>query len=218
MHPADMLRLEADVAVQLVRPGEADLKVVKLGRLHVMPYAAAAYVEAYGVPASVEELSEHRLVFQVAEQAAAPESYDFVFGDRPPAGLVCVRTNSSSAHALAVGSGAGIGWLATYASAIAGGLVPIDLEARRMSDVWLTYHPDVARIPRVREVIDWVIASFDPRRFPWFRDEFVHPREFAKMYRGEPLFNVSGHFAENEVPFVAFPDLLLMAGARYPAR
>ena len=218
MRPVDMLRLEADAAVQLVRPGEADLKVVKLGRLHVMPYAAASYVETYGVPDSVEKLSAHRLVFQIAEQPAAQEFHASVFGDRPQAGLVCVRTNSSSAHALAVGSGAGIGWLATYASAIAEGLVPIDLDARSMFDVWLTYHPDLARIPRVRHVIDWVVDSFDPRRFPWFRDEFVHPREFAGIYRGEPLFNLSGHFAEDEVPFIEFPDFMLMAGGRTQAR
>src|SRR5229473_2470219 len=218
MRPVDMLRLEADAGVQLVRPGEADLKVVKLGRLHVMPYAAASYVETYGVPDSVEALSRHRLVFQVAEQTAAREFHASVLGDRPQAGLVCVRTNSSSAHALAVASGAGIGWLATYASAIAEGLVAIDLDARSMFDVWLTYHPDVARIPRVRHVIDWVVDSFDPRRFPWFRDEFVHPREFAGIYRGEPLFNVSGHFAEDEVPFIEFPDFMLRAGGRHRTR
>ncbi len=87
-----------------------------------------------------------------------------------------------------------------------------------MFDVWLTYHPDVARIPRVRHVIDWVVDSFDPRRFPWFRDEFIHPREFAGIYRGEPLFNVSGHFAEDEVPFIEFPDFMLMAGGRHRTR
>jgi DNA-binding transcriptional LysR family regulator len=212
MRPVDMLRLEADAAVQLVRPGEADLKLVKLGRLHVIPYAAASYVETYGAPDSAEALSGHRLVLQVGEQTIAV--YASVLGDRPQAGLVCVRTNSSSAHALAVASGAGIGWLATYASAITEGLVAIDLDARSMFDVWLTYHPDVARTPRVRHVIDWVVDSFDPRRFPWFRDEFVHPREFAGIYRGEPLFNVSGHFAEDEVPFIEFPDFMLMAGGR----
>ena len=83
MRPVDMLRLEADAGVQLVRPGEADLKVVKLGRLHVMPYAAASYVETYGVPDSVEALSRHRLVLQIADQTAAREFHASVLGDRP---------------------------------------------------------------------------------------------------------------------------------------
>jgi DNA-binding transcriptional LysR family regulator len=214
MRPVDMLRLEADAAVQLIGPAEADLKVVKLGRLHILPYAASSYLEAHGVPASLEDLRRHRLVFQIGEQTAAPELTAAIFGDRSQTGLVSVRTNSSSAHALAIASGAGIGWLATYASAVTTGLVPIDLAPRCTFDIRLTYHPDVAGIPRVRHVIDWVIASFDPRRYPWFRDEFVHPSEFATVYRGEPLFNVSGHFAEDEVPFIELPDLMLMAGGR----
>src|SRR5262249_17038122 len=60
--PADTLRLEADVAVQLTRPAETNLALRRLGRLHVIPYAAASYVETYGVPRSLAELSDHRLV------------------------------------------------------------------------------------------------------------------------------------------------------------
>jgi DNA-binding transcriptional LysR family regulator len=155
MRPVDMLRLEADAAVQLIRPANADLKAVKLGRLHVIRYAAASYVESHGVPGNIEELANHRLVLQVGEEAGTQELHAAILGDRAAASLVCMRTNSSSAHALAIGSGAGIGWLATYASAIADGLVAIDLEPRRTFEVWLTYHPDVAAIPRVRRVVDW---------------------------------------------------------------
>src|SRR5206468_8977652 len=38
MRSADVLRLEADVSVQLEKPQTPDLKVVKLGRLHSMPF------------------------------------------------------------------------------------------------------------------------------------------------------------------------------------
>jgi len=27
-------------------------------------------------------------------------------------------------------------------------------------------------------MIDWLVEAFNPAKFPWFRDEFVHPREF----------------------------------------
>ena len=215
MRPGEPAQPGADAAVRLGRPAEPDLKVVKLGRLHLMPYAAASYVEAYGMPAGVDDLAKHRLVLRTSEQAAVQQLHAAVLGDRARA-AVCIRTDSSGAHALAVGSGAGIGWLATYASAITEGLVPIDLDARSGLEVSLTYDPEVERIPRVRHVIDWVVDCFDPRRFPWFRDEFVHPNEFAKIYRGEPLFNVSGHFAEDEVPF-EFPELMLVAGGRRQA-
>ena len=210
--PADMLRLEADVAVQLTRPAETNLALRRLGRLHVIPYAAASYVETYGAPRSVAELSDHRLVFHSSEETAARELHASVVGDRPPAAVVCVRSNSSGAHALAIGSGAGIGWLPTYASAITEGLVPLEFAARYTRDIYLAHHPEVARIPRVRHVLDWIADSFDSRRFPWFRDEFVHPGEFGQIYRGEPLFNLSGHFAEEEIPFLEFPGFMLVSG------
>lgn len=45
MESADVLRLEADVAIQLTRPTSPDLRVVKLGRIHMVPYAGRSYVE-----------------------------------------------------------------------------------------------------------------------------------------------------------------------------
>jgi DNA-binding transcriptional LysR family regulator len=207
MQPVDILRLEADAAVQLTKPTAPEIEARKLGRVHLIPYAASAYIEAHGAPTGIETLARHRLVFQTGEEGAI-QQIEALFGTHAQASAAWVRTNSSSAHALAIGSGAGIGWLPSYASAITTGLVALELDARCSLEIWVACHPDVARIPRVRHVMDWLIGCFDPAQFPWFRDEFVHPRHFAELYRGEPLFNLSGHFAEDEVPFVNFPALL----------
>ena len=43
---------------------------------------------------------------------------------------------------------------------------------------------------RVKRIIDWITESFNPRRFPWFRDEFIHPDKLAEAYHGEPLANL----------------------------
>src|SRR6266576_1089655 len=40
MRSADVLRLEADVAVQLENPDKPDLKRIKIGRLHIMPFVS----------------------------------------------------------------------------------------------------------------------------------------------------------------------------------
>ena len=53
MSPADVSNLEADLAVQLVRPNSPELKVVRLGFLHTMPFAAQSYINTYGLPTSV---------------------------------------------------------------------------------------------------------------------------------------------------------------------
>jgi hypothetical protein len=79
--------------------------------------------------------------------------------------------------------------LATYAQAIGTQLVPLDIGVVHPIDIWMAYHPDAKRIARVKRTIDWITQSFDPQRFPWFRDEFIHPNKLAKEYRGDPLVN-----------------------------
>jgi len=46
----------------------------------------------------------------------------------------------------------------------------------------------------VRRAIDWLIASFDPQKFPWFRDEFIHPRDLPEQLEGEALVNMFAGF------------------------
>lgn len=190
MRSADVLRMEADASVQLTQPTAADLKIVKLGRLHSMPYASRSYIDAYGTPKHLEEMLEHRVVLQMSEQTTTQEVFADLADGIQQEGLVAMRTNVSSAHYWAIAKGAGIGWLPTYASAIGAKIVPLDLDLQFSFDIWLTYHPDAKRIPRVQRSIEWLIESFDPRHFPWFRDEFIHPKDLPKEYKGEPLVNL----------------------------
>ena len=77
MRSADVLRLEADVAVQLEEPANPDLKRVKIGRLHIMPFVSPAYVEIYGMPTDLDDLQQnHRMVIQEAEQTRGKEMYE----------------------------------------------------------------------------------------------------------------------------------------------
>jgi DNA-binding transcriptional LysR family regulator len=194
MRSADVLRLEADVAVQLEEPGNPNLKRVKIGRLHIMPFVSPSYVEIYGMPKDLEDLQQnHRMVIQDAEQTKGKEMYER-HAVREQLGFVAMRNNVSSAHVWAVSKGAGIGWLPTYIPAIAGPLIPLDLGIKFPLDIWLTYHPDAKRIPRVKQLIDWTIQAFDGRKYPWFRDEFVHPNDLQKTYKGEPLVNLFAGF------------------------
>jgi hypothetical protein len=80
--------------------------------------------------------------------------------------------------------------LPTYGQALGAQLVPLDLGIVQPLDIWMAYHPDVKRIARVKRTIDWIVQSFDPQRFPWFRDEFIHPDKLSDIYRGEPLANL----------------------------
>ena len=179
---ADVAKLEADIAVRLDRPKSSELKISKLGRLHVMFYAHRSYLAAYGSPASIKDLAGHRLILQgdaagkwvIAEQHLFP-------GGMPQ---VSVRTDAGSAHSWAIIHGAGIGALPTYAEAVNSDLVMLDLVPPFPVDVWITYHAGAKKSPRVRKAIEWLTRAFDPRLHPWLRDEFIHPRKFTRSHKG----------------------------------
>jgi DNA-binding transcriptional LysR family regulator len=187
MKSADVLRLEADVAIQITRPTALDLRIIKLGRLHFFPFAAVNYLETFGCPKTIRDLIHHRLLVQSDDNIQWRELYDRLFPGISPTSLVALRTNVSSAHYWSIAKGAGLGLLPTYSQWIGAEIVPIDLGIHETVDIWLTYHPDAKRIPRVSRLIDWAIQAFSPQKYPWFRDEFIHPSELKNVYSGEPM-------------------------------
>jgi DNA-binding transcriptional LysR family regulator len=187
MKSADVLRLEADVAIQITRPTALDLRMVKLGRLHLIPFASPNYLETFGRPKTVEDLVRHRILVQSDDNVQWRDLYDKLFPGISPTAIVALRTNVSSAHYWSIAKGAGIGLLPTYAQWIGAPIVPLDLDIHETVDIWLTYHPDVKRIPRVSRLIEWTIQAFSPQKYPWFRDEFIHSNELKDVYRHEPL-------------------------------
>lgn len=216
MKSADVLRLQADAAIQLIKPSAPDLKVVKLGRLHAMPFAGRTYVETYGVPRTKDEFIKHRLVLQIADQTRTAEIFQRLFPGVAHQGVVALRTNTSSAHIGAISQGVGIGWVPTYVQAINGQMIPIDIadEFRLPFDIWLTYHADAGRIPRVRKMIEWIVDAFDPRKYPWFRDEFIHPNELTRQHALQSDILKSGLAADTQsAARTGWDDLALRSGA-----
>jgi DNA-binding transcriptional LysR family regulator len=190
MQCADVLRLEADIAIQLTRPTNPDVKIVRLGRIHSMLAAAPSYLAIYGIPKTVDDLRNHRLAMQFADQTKSQEVLNGLFPGVALSDLVKFSTNNSTALLWAIIKGAGIGWSPTYIHVMGPKMVPVDIDAVFPFDIWLTYHPDAARVPRVRRMIDWIIENFDPKVFPWFRDEFIHPRDLPGHYHGPALVNL----------------------------
>ena len=178
-HSADVLRMEADVAIQLTRPDRPDQVVTRLGRLHVYPFASRRYVETYGLPRNVDEMIRHRLVRQTGPQLDE-SAWPRFLGLADPEVLAVVRTNASAAHFYAVELGLGIGALATYALPLGADLIPVDIGFRHHTDIWMTYHPDIRSVKRVAAFIDWLRSLFDAKRYPWFGDEFIHPNQLTK--------------------------------------
>lgn len=191
MRPANLFRRAPSVVIQMMRPATSNLRSVKLGRLHFLPFAAPAYLEVHGKPGNVDDLQRHRILMQTADATRWPEAYRLL----PPT----VFRTASMHYYRSIAAGGGIGLLPTYAKFWGAKIVPLDFGLRPTADIWLTYHPDARRFARVSRLIEWAISAFSPRTYPWFRDHFIHPDDLKAIYRGEPLPALFGGLAAGAV-------------------
>jgi DNA-binding transcriptional LysR family regulator len=194
MEQADVARLEADIAIQLERPTNPDLIVAKLGRLHIYAFVSEEYRKLYGVP-SLPEIRNHRLIMQHAPQVD-DSAYARVLGLKSLEGIVGIKTNSSIGVLYAVERGAGMGFLPTSSVALGAALVAVDLGVHHHADLWLTYHKEFRNSDRHKIVIDWLKKIFDPKIYPCFKDEFIHPNDLVPLMTGPKAnFGLEGYVA-----------------------
>src|ERR1700761_1812988 len=181
MEQADVARLESDIAIQLEPPPNPDLIVAKLGRLHIYPFVSKEYETLYGVPATLAEIKNHRIIKQTAPQVD-DTAYARILGLTSLEGVVGIKTNSSIGVLYAVERGAGIGFLPTSSIALGLPLVAVDMDGfSHHADLWLTYHKEFRHSDRHKLVIDWLKRIFDSRTYACFRDEFIHPNALVPM-------------------------------------
>jgi DNA-binding transcriptional LysR family regulator len=199
MEVADVMRMEADVAVQLDKPRRLDAKSVRLARLHVYPFASRQYVDTYGLPKTRDEIKHHRVIHQKAPQVEE-DAFARMLDLESIEGIIGLRTSTSTALACAIELGLGIGPLPTYVAALGSDLLPVDIGIRYHVDVWMTYHPDARRSRRVSLFMDWLKTVFDSKRYPWFGNDFIHPRDLSGV----------------KLPDEGLPNVLGSALGRYP--
>jgi DNA-binding transcriptional LysR family regulator len=199
MEQADVARLESDIAIQLEPPTSPDLIVVKLGRLHIYPFVSEGYRKLYGVPATLDELKSHRIIKQSAPQVD-DSAYARILGLTSLEGVVGIKTNSSVGVLYAVERGAGVGFLPTSAIALGAPLVAVDMGVSHHAELWLTYHKEFRNSDRHKIVIDWLKQIFDPKTYPCFRDEFIHPDALVPLMAAtRENFGLQGYSAAGPV-------------------
>src|SRR5487761_2241614 len=196
MEQPDVARLEADIAIQLEPPTNPDLIVAKLGRLHIYPFVSEGYRNLYGIPASLSEIKSHRIIKQSAPQVD-DTAYARILGLTSLEGVVGIKTNSSVGVLYAVEKGAGIGFLPSSSIALGAPLVAVDMDGfSHHADLWLTYHKEFRNSDRHKIVIDWIKKIFDPKTYPCFRDEFIHPNDLVPLMTGSrENFGLEGYAA-----------------------
>ncbi len=152
---ADLLRREADVALRNVRPDHPDLVSRKLTRIELVPCASASYLEdrTAATPSELEWVT----LASPAPGVVLPEgAWVTRHAGRPPR-LVSTRPQSLSAAVLA---GIGAGVLSRNEVRRAPSLVELrfDVPAPEGFDIWMVTHRALRRVPRVRVVLDFLVA------------------------------------------------------------
>lgn len=176
--PENPLSGDIDIFLTYTEPTHPDAIARPIAHTHYALYAATSYLELYGKPETLEAAAAHRYVHHVA-LTHQPEQWATKLG--PFFGMAnrSATTNSSAVSFLAIQNGVGIGLLPTAASAQSPDLQILQDRPLSSPKLWLYYHRDLASSARVKLVVGWLEELFDPKTNPWFRPEFVHPRDFA---------------------------------------
>jgi DNA-binding transcriptional LysR family regulator len=145
---ASLSRREADVALRLLRPGEAGLFVRKIGSFGF---------SLYGAPAYLEKTPPHALAFIGYDASLADSPQEIWLGTIVGEREVVLRTNDLETQAAAARSGLGIAALPHYLGDGDPHLQRYVVTQKPVSrDVWLVVHRDLRRVPAVRAVMDFL--------------------------------------------------------------
>lgn len=155
-------RREADIAITVERPTEGRLVAAKLVDYTLGLYAARAYVERNGLPATQGELRRHRLVGYVPDLVISP-SLDYG-PEMLPGWQAHFAVSSSLGQVEAVRAGAGIGILHSFIARAHDDLVPVPAAAPIRRAYWLVYHETVRPLRRVQAVSSFIAAAVEAER------------------------------------------------------
>ena len=93
-----------------------------------------------------------------------------------------------------------MGFLPTSSVAMGAALVAVDLGVHHHADLWLTYHKEFRNSDRHKIVIDWLKKIFDPKTYPCFRDDFIHPNDLVPLMAAvRANFGIQGYVAASPI-------------------
>ncbi len=156
----DLPMREADVAIRMKEPSQADLIRRRLMSVKMRLYASPGYIEARGMPHSLSDLSDHRLVSQHARAhqvaAGAQLVQELISNDIPST----LTVNNYFGVLQAVLADLGIGVLPDYLTEDFPNLVRVlpDVESNEVP-VFLAYPEELRHSKRIAAFRDFVLEE-----------------------------------------------------------
>jgi len=151
----DLLRREADIAIRLARPEQADLICRKVGMLHFGLYASQSYLDEHGIPERRVDLKEHFHVGFDEEMARGPnvKKLEALFNQ----GNIRHRSNSHMEMVEATRAGLGCTALCCFIGDSHSDLQRVLVnEIDYAREIWLVTHAEINSSARIRAVFDFL--------------------------------------------------------------
>ncbi|KAF0811312.1 HTH-type transcriptional regulator CysL [Andreprevotia sp. IGB-42] len=148
----DLLQREADIAVRMLRPEQAQLLARRIGEIELGLHAHPVYLARHGVPQTVADLAAHAVIGYDQPTAFIRKLGKSVQAfDRDTFAL---RADSDLAQLALIRHGAGIG-MCQVALGRRDGLQRVLPQAFSLQlETWITMHEDLRHSPRCRVTFD----------------------------------------------------------------
>ena len=162
----DLSQGEADVALRLREPTQMDLIRFPLYEFQFKIYSSPEYIEKYGIPKDVSELSKHKIVaFGHNVEPSIPDVNCIL--DLIPKNKRVKALYISNMYGVmrAIGGGAGIGALPEYMKSSKNNLVPILPKAKTPNAViYFTYPSELKGSKKIAALRDFLVREANKER------------------------------------------------------
>lgn len=158
----DLPMREADVAIRLREPTQADLIRRRLMEVHIRLYASSGYVRENGLPKTVADLAAHRFISQSPSSPQVRAGADFVQPLLAVAPSSSLTVNNYFGILQGVIHGLGIGSLPDYLTGDFPDLVHVLPEERSAPiPIFLAYVEELRHSKRVNAFRDFVVEEIE---------------------------------------------------------
>jgi DNA-binding transcriptional LysR family regulator len=165
----DLSVREADVAIRMTPPTQAELIQRHLLTVHIHIFASASYIKRHGMPATTEELDEHRLIVYGHDSSPPVPDVNWLLRVGRSGNdmrLAALTVNNVYAIMRAIRSGAGLGALPDFMAQSDDELVRVlpDLDGPRI-DAYFVYPEELRTSKRIAVFRDFLLRKVAESRF-----------------------------------------------------
>jgi DNA-binding transcriptional LysR family regulator len=154
----DLLRRDADIAVRMIKPEQKSLIARRAGKVMLAFHASREYIDRFGMPQSVEDLSRHALIG--FDKMTPPQRIVKTVPFKVTRDLFAFRCDSDLGQLAAIRAGFGIGACQYGVADREPALVPVLEHAFRFEfEIWVAMHENLKKSQRMRLMFDHLVAS-----------------------------------------------------------